>query len=518
MDITTVFGTVILGSNPGRRTTYTTLNNNFKIPKEVSRVTETLQNAGFQAYLVGGCVRDLLREDATVSSPKDWDVTTNAKPDEIQNLFEHSFYENNYGTVGVVNEDTVDETLKVVEVTPYRTEGKYSDGRRPDEVHFSDNLEDDLQRRDFTMNAIAYDPHKGHLVDPYKGQKDIKDKIIRTVGNADERFSEDYLRMLRAVRLATELGFTINKDATNSIVLHGKHLADISQERIRTEFVKIIMSQKPMQGVQMLHDFGLLKHITPEVEEGIDVEQSRSHIYTVWEHCLRALQHGADKNYKFEVRLGALLHDVAKPRTRRYDKTKNLFTFYGHEVVGERMTKKLMERLRFSKEQTETVVKLVRNHQFFSDIDKITLSATRRIVRNVGAENVWNLMELRTCDRIGMGRPKEQPYRLRKYKSMIEEAMRAPVSVGMLKIDGDKIIKDFGEKPGPRMGWILHALLEEVLEDPTLNTTEYMEKRTKELMKLPDEKLHALGDAGKEKKEVEEEKELIQIRKSHGVK
>ncbi|MFC1721005.1 CCA tRNA nucleotidyltransferase [Patescibacteria group bacterium] len=486
---------------------------NKNIPKEILDIIETIQNAKFEAYLIGGCVRDLLREQ----KPKDWDITTSAKPEEIEGLFEDTFYENDYGTVGVVNKEVEDETLRIIEVTPYRIEGKYVDGRRPEEVHFSDKLEDDLKRRDFAMNAIAYNPAEEKIVDLYNGQEDIKNKIIKTVGEPGERFAEDYLRMMRAVRLATELDFEIDQDTKEAIIKHADSLPSISTERIRDEFVKIISSSNPMKGILALHELGLLKHIAPEIEEGVDIDQSRSHIYNVWEHNLRALQHSADRNYKLEVRLAALLHDVAKPATRRYSKEKDLYTFYGHDVVGARMTKKLMERLRFSREQTDTVVKLVRNHLFFTDIDAITLSAVRRIIRNVGAENVWNLIELRTCDRIGMGRPKEEPYRLRKYESMIEEAMRAPVSVGMLKIDGIQVSEIAGGA-GPRVGWILHALLEDVLDDPELNTEEYLNNRAQEFAKMSGKELKELGEKGREKKEEEEEKELGEIRKKYKVK
>jgi len=491
----------------------------FKIPQEVSRVTQTLQEAGFEAFLVGGCVRDLLRE----SVPKDWDITTSANPDQIQELFEHSFYENDYGTVGVVNEDVSDETLKVIEVTPYRIEGKYEDGRRPSEVHFSDNLEDDLKRRDFTINAIALNPHekdssKRQVVDLYNGQKDIKDKVIRTVGEPQERFGEDYLRMLRAARLATELDFSIEKETREQIVSHAKHIQDVSRERIRDEFSKILMTEHSMQGVVLLHELGLLQYIMPEIETGIGVEQNGDHIYDVWEHNLRALQHSADREWPLHIRLGALLHDVSKPETRRWSEEKNDWTFYGHDVVGGRRARGILKNLNYSKDIVDSVSNLVRHHLFFTDIDKITLSAVRRLVKNVGPENVDDLMKIRACDRIGMGRPKETPYRLRKYQSMIEEAQRAPVSVGMLKINGDQLIADFGERPGPRIGWILHALLEEVLDDPSLNTPEYMHKRAGELVKLPDEELKTLGVAGKEKQEEAEEKELAEIRKKYHVK
>ncbi|GMQ95269.1 MAG: HD domain-containing protein [Patescibacteria group bacterium] len=486
----------------------------FAIPKEVSHITETLEKAGFEAYLIGGCVRDMIRGQ----KPKDWDVTTSAKPADIMKLFEKSFYENEYGTVGVVNENVSDETLKVVEITPFRIEGKYTDGRRPDEVHFSDSLEDDLKRRDFTINAIAYHVSKGQTIDFYGGQDDIKDKVIRTVGKPKERFSEDGLRILRAVRLATELGFTINTETKESIKKLAPTLVNISKERIRDEFIKIIMSDHPLDGIALTRTLHILPYIIPEIEEGVGIKQNGDHIYTVWEHNLRALQHAADRNWSFHVRLAALLHDVAKPHTRRWSKEKKDWTFYGHDVVGGRVSRKTLERLKFPKKIVDVVSKLVRYHLFFSDVEKITLSAVRRIVRNVGPEHVWDLMKVRACDRIGMGRPKETPYRLRKYEAMIEEAMRAPVSVQMLKIDGDKIMEVTRETPGPKIGLILHAILEEVLDDPDRNTEKFLVKRSKELAGLPGTELKKLGEKGKEVKEEKEAKEVAEIRKRHWVK
>jgi len=485
----------------------------YPVPKEVSHVTETLRNAGFEAYLVGGCVRDILQG----IKPKDWDATTNAKPEEIQALFEETFYENDYGTVGIVTE-TEDETLKVVEVTPYRTEGAYTDKRRPDSVSFHAKLEDDLKRRDFTINAIAYDESKGHLTDMFDGINDIKDKVIRTVGEPRERFNEDALRVLRAVRLATDLGFMIETETQNAIIEKAPDLQHISMERIRDEFTKMIMTKNPMIGVIMCQKLGLLKYIAPDIERGIEIEQNGAHIYTVWEHNLRALQHSADREWPLHVRLGALFHDVSKPETRRWSEENKDWTFYGHDVVGGRVSRKALERLKYPKKIVDVVSSLVRYHLFFSDIEKITLSAVRRIVRNVGPDNVWDLMKVRACDRIGMGRPKETPYRLRKYESMIDEAMRAPVSVGMLKIDGQKIMEVTRETPGPKLGFILHALLEEVLDDPERNTEAFLVKRTLELAKLPIDELKKLGEEGKEKKEETEEAELAVIRKKHGVK
>jgi tRNA nucleotidyltransferase (CCA-adding enzyme) len=484
------------------------------IPHEVSRVTETLENAGFEAYLIGGCVRDML----IGKEPKDWDVTTNATPEQIIDLFDKTFYENDYGTVGVVNEDVARETLKVIEVTPYRSESEYSDNRRPDSVTWSDTLDEDLKRRDFAMNAIAYSVSHKTLTDPYNGTKDIEDKIIRTVGDPYERFGEDALRILRAIRLAAELDFTINTQTQDAIKQTAHTLKNIATERIRDEFIKIVASPHPMEGLILAHELGVLQYVLPELERGIGIEQNGDHIYTVWEHNLRALKHAANKDYTLDVRLAALFHDISKPETRRWSDEKRNWTFYGHDVVGGRVTRETLQRLKFPKKLTETVSKLVRYHLFFSDIDKITLSAVRRIVRNVGPENVWKLMDLRTCDRIGMGRPKETPYRLRKYESMIEEAMRAPVSVQMLKIDGAKIMEVTRETPGPRIGNILYALFEETADTPENNTETFLVKRAQELAQLPNDELKQLAEKGKEKKEQQEEEELSEIRKRYNVK
>lgn len=484
------------------------------VPREILEITETLQNKGFLAYLVGGCVRDSIigRE------PKDWDITTNATPEQIIPLFTKTVYENKFGTVTVVNEGTENIKLKNVEVTPFRTEDNYSDRRHPDQVKFSDKLEDDLSRRDFTINALAYNPKTEDLIDLYGGIRDIKDKVIGTVGEADKRFTEDALRMLRAVRFACELGFMCNKEVLDSIYRNNALIKEISAERIRDEFVKIIDSPEPMNGLILAHQTGLLRHILPELEKGIGMEQKGEHVYDIWEHTVRALQHAADKNYPLHVKLAALLHDLGKVKTRRPGLKGKEFTFYGHEVVGEKIAIDFMARLKFPNKLADLVVKMVRNHMFFADPDKITLSAVRRVIANVGPEHIWDLMNLRICDRIGMGRPKEEPYRLRKYESMVEEALRAPTSVGMLKIDGKQIMAVTHETPGPKVGHILNALLEEALDNPDINTPEYLEKRAIELAGLDEKALKELADKGKSKKEEVEEEELKKIRAKYRVK
>jgi poly(A) polymerase/tRNA nucleotidyltransferase (CCA-adding enzyme) len=481
-------------------------------PKEVTKVAQLLRDAGHEAYLVGGCVRDLLLE----RMPKDWDITTNATPEEIQAVFPDSFYENDYGTVGVKT-GSQDTALEIIEVTPYRKESGYSDKRRPDKVEFGASLEEDLARRDFTINAVALDESKGQLIDPYKGQKDIKDKVIRAVGNPEERFAEDALRIMRAVRLLAELDFAIDVETAKAIKLHGKHLESISRERVRDELIRILESDSPMSALTLAQQLGILEYISHDLTRGVGVEQNQAHTYDVFEHLMRTMQHAADKKFNFDIRLAGLFHDVSKPETRHWSDEKKDWTFHGHDVVGSRVTKKALEELKFSRITIDKCVKLVRWHMFFSDPEVVTLSAVRRVITNVGEENIEDLLNLRVCDRIGTGRPKEQPFRFRKYKAMVEQALRDPISVTMLKIDGNRLMEKFHVEPGPKIGWTLHALLEEVLENPDLNTEEYLEKKAEELFAMDPNELKALGETGKKKREEREEEELKKIMEKHHV-
>ena len=503
------------------------------IPDEVLFVSNKLEESGFSAYLVGGCVRDLLIE----RTPKDWDITTDATPEEIISLFEKTVYENTFGTVGVcipkqalgdrqeasvINESELalnsllPIAYEIVEVTPFRKEGKYSDNRHPDEVVFSKNIADDLSRRDFTVNAMAYRLKTDELVDLFEGQKDLEKKVIRAVGKAEERFEEDALRMLRAIRFSAQLGFAIEGETLMATANKHALLKNISSERIRDEFSKTLMSSEPMSGVGMLEKLGLLEHFIPELREGIGCIQGGAHKYDVFEHLLQALQHAADKEWPLEIRLSALFHDIGKPKTRRAG-TKKEYTFYGHEVVGARMAKKILERLKYPKDTVELVTKLVRHHMFFSDTEQISLSAVRRIVQNVGVDNVWTLMHVRECDRVGMAKV-EAPYRLRKYHAMLEQVMRDPISVKQLVVDGTILMNELNIKPGPRMGWILNALLEEVLDDPEKNTREYLDKKVGELNQLSDEDLKKLGEQAKNTKEQLEEEEITKLHEKHNVK
>ncbi len=496
----------------------------YKIPQEVKEILEKLESAKFEAFLVGGCVRDLLMGRAV----SDWDVTTNAKPDEIQRIFPDSFYENDFGTVGIKTRTDTDKTqtvtdktkvigvrvesepVRVVEVTPYRKEAKYSDKRHPDRVEFTASLEEDLARRDFTINAIAmrasHQPPATSIVDPFNGQRDIKAKLIRSVGNARDRFDEDALRLMRAVRFAAQLGFAIESETEKAIQEKSGDLRVISKERIRDEFLKIIDSPNAEQGVRSLQELGLLKYIIPELEEGIGVEQGKHHKYTVFEHAVRSLGYAAKFGYNTTSRLAALFHDIAKPRTRRQEPPVRggaapNYTFYGHEVVGSRMTTKILERLRFPKNLSEKVVTLVRYHRFYYDVGEVSARSVRRIVKKVGPENIRELIETRIAERKGSGVPKAEPYRLRHLQYMMEKVQKDPLTVGMLAVRGEDVMKELKIEPGPRIGMILNTLLEEVLDDPKRNTKENLESRIKELGKLPDTELKKLAEAGKEKLE-----------------
>ena len=496
------------------------MNKEFTLPLEIKMVTATLVSAGFEAYVVGGSVRDLVLG----KEPKDYDVTTNATPEEIITLFPKTFYENTFGTVGVVTcgEDvgTVcsSESVKIVEVTPFRTEGKYDDGRHPNDVSWAKTLTEDLERRDFTINAMAYDNVKGELIDVYKGQENIKDKLVKTVGNADDRFQEDALRLMRAIRFCVQLDFDLDSVTRESIERHAHLIKRVSFERTRDEFSKILMSDFPLRGIILLSETGLLQYIVPELEKGKGVMQNQAHKYDVWEHNLRTLQHSADKKWPLFIRLSALFHDVSKPETKRFSQEKNVITFYGHDVVGGRVTREILTRLKYPKEIIEDVTLLVRWHMFFSDTEKISISAVRRMIANVGKEMIWELMNLRICDRVGTGRPKEEPYRFRAYQAMVEQALQDPVTLKMMKIDGKRIMDVTQETPGPKIGFILHALFQEVIDNPEKNTEEYLDRQALHMKSLPLGDLKKLADAGKEEM-FEKNEEIVQgIKKQFHVK
>lgn len=462
----------------------------YTIPLPVLETLKSLEKAGFEAYIVGGCVRDILigRE------PKDWDITTNALPQEVQQIFPDHVYENTFGTVGVKVDrfhPATPETHEhdIVEVTTYRTEAGYSDHRRPDQVSFVSSLTEDLARRDFTINALAAsigsDGTTLVITDPWNGQKDLEDKIIRAVGDPGQRFDEDALRMMRAVRFISELRTPTTESKTSdwnidpatlaALTTRAAHLNHISLERIRDELSRIILSKNPSFGIALLEETGLLKFIMPELREGIGVEQNLHHIYTVWEHNLRALE--TCPSSKLHVRLAALLHDVGKPRTKNGQGHSS--TFYNHDHVGARMTQAILARLRYPREVIDKATLLVDNHLFYYNVGEVTEASVRRLIKKVGLENMHDLMDVRIGDRLGSGVPKAKPYKLRHLEYMIDKVSSDPISVKMLKINGQDLIKELGLHPGPKIGAILDVLLAEAIEDPSINTRETLISRSK---------------------------------------
>lgn len=486
-------------------------NPKIKLDAEIGKVADSLDKAGYQAYLVGGCVRDLLlgRE------PKDWDIATNAEPTVIQKIFPDSVYENEFGTVGVKTRSRK-EKLKIIEITTFRSEGVYSDKRHPDKISFAKNIEEDLARRDFTINALAIDLNsKLEITDPYDGQKDLDKKIIRAVGNPNQRFNEDALRLLRAIRFATELNFAIEPATAEAIQKNSDQLKFIAQERIRDEFTKIILSDRAKEGVELLEKYGLLKNIVPELREGIGCGQNLHHIYTVWEHNLRALDYAVKKDCSLPVRLAALFHDVGKPRTKNGDGHNS--TFYNHEHVGAKMTAVIMKRLVFPKEIAEKTAHLVRCHLFYYNVGEVTEAGVRRFLQRVGPENIPDLIKIREADRIGSGVPKAVPYKIRHLLFMIEKVKKDPISPKMIKINGTELMTLLKIEPGPKIGGILNILLEEILDDPEKNNKVYLKKRGKELNQLTESELKAAAAKAKDKKNEFETNQEEEIKKRYWV-
>lgn len=495
-----------------------------EIPKEIKRIGAVLENAGFEAYLVGGCVRDIL----IGNKPKDWDITTNAKPEEIQKLFATfaeateaepaTIYENQFGTVGVKTESD-DPTLKIIELTTFRLEGKYTDKRHPDEIKFAETVEEDLARRDFTINSLAFNLRSSqdlNIVDSFGGREDLKNKLIRAVGNPEERFQEDALRMMRALRFMCQLGFDIEEKTKAAIKKHAGLLEFISKERIRDEFSKILMTNYAADGIRKMEQLNLLKYVIPELEEGIGMGQNKHHIYTVFEHNVLALEYATKQNYDLTVRIASLLHDVGKPRSKRGEGPD--CTFYGHQVVGEKMVLEILDRLRFPKDLIEKAALLVREHMFVYDPEMVTDAGARRLVRRVGKENLEDLFRLREADRIGSGVPKAQPYRLRHLKFRIEKVMNDPISAKMLKVNGEDVMHEGGAGAGPKVGYILAILLEEVLDDPALNDRDILIARIKDLSKLEDKKLAEMAKFAKKSADQAQTQIEEEIKKKYFVK
>jgi putative nucleotidyltransferase with HDIG domain len=451
---------------------------NTSIPQQVIDLTQALETAGFSVHLVGGCVRNMLMDIPV----KDWDLATNATPEKIQELFPESYYENTYGTVKIPFDE---EKKDFIEVTTYRTESEYTDARHPESVSWGSTIEEDLSRRDFTCNAIAIKIVNGkctieNLIDPYNGQADISNKVIRAVGTASDRFQEDALRLMRAVRFAAQLQFTIEENTWKALQEYAQKISNVSWERIRDELLKILASDSPEKGIILLDESGLLSYIIPELLKGKGISQERPgrhHVHDVFTHNILALQHTPATDPI--VRLATLIHDVGKPDVASQDQD-GLIIFYNHEVVGARIASQIAERLKLSKKQREKIFTLVRWHMFSVD-ETVTGHAVRKFLRRVGVENVSDMIDLRIGDRLGSGTQTAESWRLKRFKEMIEKELNPPFSINDLAIDGTDIMKELNIKPGRKIGEILKTLFEEVDQDLSLNTKDHLIKRVHEL-------------------------------------
>ena len=417
-----------------------------------------LHDRGYECYLVGGAVRNLILGN----QPSDFDFATNAPPEQVMATYRRVIPTGiQHGTVTVLFRGAS------FEVTTYRTESAYSDTRRPDHVEFVGRIEEDLERRDFTMNAMAFDPLTRTFLDPHHGEQDIHARIVRAIGDPAERFSEDALRMLRAVRFATGLEFSVHAETLGAIRACAQRIQAVSQERIRDELSKIVVSPRPSEGFRMLLETGLLSLILPELAEGVGVEQRGNHRFDVFEHSIRACD--AAPADDLVVRLAALLHDIGKPRTM-VEEPDGTRRFHSHEHVSAEMTGELLRRLRFPNRTIDAVVHLVRQHMF-NYTPQWSDAAIRRFIARVGRDEFPRLVALRAADSEAIRGERIDTRPLEELAHRVREHLSADsaVSIGDLAVNGRDLM-EAGIPPGPAMGVVLRELLNAVLDDPTLNT------------------------------------------------
>ncbi|MBI4036273.1 HD domain-containing protein [Candidatus Daviesbacteria bacterium] len=458
----------------------------YNLPKLVLEILEKFDKAGYQIYIVGGAVRDLLLGKKV----EDWDFTTDAKPEEILKVIPKAFYNNKFGTVGL------DTDLGIMELTTMRKEGLYRDFRHPTQIDWTDKIEEDLARRDFTVNAMGLrlrSDQSPEIIDPFDGKVDIKNKLIKAVGNPEKRFKEDALRLIRAIRIATQLEFDIDKETFTAIKENSRLLKEIAWERIRDELFKLLASVNPRLpsqsgapggqayiGIIKMREAGILQIILPELEACFGIVQEgpkHDRIYDIGEHSLLSLKYCPSADPL--TRLATLLHDVGKPNTMHTQKDGNV-TFYGHDVVGGKIVKIIGERLKLSKKQIEKLYILVRWHLFTVDENQ-TDSAIRRFIKNIGIENIEDMMALRVGDRLGGGTQKAVSWRMKKFRERIDQVLRKPFSITDLKVNGKDVMEVLNIKPGPKVGKTLNQLFQEVLEDASKNKRGYLLARIKEL-------------------------------------
>lgn len=498
-----------------------------KIPDYILDVLRKIEDNNFEVFLVGGCVRDLLMG----KEAQDWDLTTNALPEDILKIFPEAKYENNFGTVLLALKDKNKKVISVLEITTYRSEQAYTDRRHPDEVSFEKDLDKDLERRDFTINAMALGsalknkeikaksvsdlnldlPKDWVLIDLFGGEKDIKKRMIRAVGEPSDRFKEDALRMIRAIRFSSQLSFKIEDKTKRAILKLSGSIKFVASERIKDELIKILKSDSAYEGFMFMYETNLLRYIIPELYLGEKMKQNHHHIYTVLKHSFLSLKYCPSKFW--QVRFASLLHDIGKPKSRAFK--NGVATFYNHEYIGERMVVKIMKRLKFSGADIKRVSNLVRNHMFYYNAGEVTESSVRRLIQKVGRENLKDLIDVRIADRLGSGTPKAKPYKIRHLEYMMEKVQNDPVSVKMLKINGDDLIKKLNISPGPKIGSILDVLLSEVILDPQKNNKEYLEKRSVELNEMDVESFRKEAKKAIEEKREEDDQK---IKKTYWVK
>jgi tRNA nucleotidyltransferase (CCA-adding enzyme) len=423
-------------------------------------ICKALHNAGERAWVVGGCVRDTLRGQQV----NDWDVTTTARPETLQRLFRKVVPTGiDHGTVTVLWKGGA------YEVTTLRGEGAYTDGRRPDSVVFVEDIEHDLARRDFTVNAIAYDPVDGRVVDPFHGLTDMRNKVLRAVGNPSERFREDGLRILRGARFVATLEFELDESTEAAFRGALDTFRKVSPERVREEWLKTMTARAPSRAFEVMRRTGILEVTYPELLDQVGCQQNQWHAYDVWDHTMRVL----DESEGVPVeRIAALLHDVAKPRTRAWSDKTGDWTFYHHETIGADMADRWLREYRFSNQERDLIVGLIRHHLICYS-SEWTDAAVRRFLKRVGSDRFEPLLRLGRADALGKGRNVEAELAaLGELAARIDKVIEEgnALTTRDLAVSGDDVLQRVEGGPGPIVGEILRNLLERVIEDPSLNT------------------------------------------------
>jgi tRNA nucleotidyltransferase (CCA-adding enzyme) len=443
------------------------------VPKDVFTICEKLRAAGRKSWVVGGCVRDSLLGKPVA----DWDVATEATPKELVKVFPRAIPTGlQHGTVTLVMGG------HHYEVTTLRGETTYSDGRRPDSVHFVEEIEADLARRDFTINAIAVDPENGALVDPFDGQRDLAAKVIRAVGDAVQRFSEDGLRVLRAARFSATLEFELEPATFAAIEPTLGTYRKVSAERIRDEWIKAMKARRPSRAFDVMRVSGILGVSCPELLEGVGLEQNKWHSFDVWRHAMACMDGCVGDPV---LRIAALLHDVGKPRSRAFSEKTQDYTFYDHDRIGAEIADPICSRLRFSTEERERIVSLVRHHLFHYD-QGWSDAAVRRWLRRVGKERLEDLYALNEADIRGKAEAVEaaalEPLAALKLHVERVLAQGAALTTRELAIDGHVLMKELGLRPGRIIGQLLESLLEDVTTDPSVNVREVLLERARKIV------------------------------------